>query len=108
MVKQYPHTIKLYPVKGDSMQDNNGNWITPEDGGEPESYPCRMEPRSTAGFVTGVDGTQLTYSSIVYMPLSVPDIQVMTRVSIFKGELLVGVGTVKQFSRGQLNARVWL
>jgi len=108
MVKQYPHTIKLFPVEGGSVKDANGNWkaavaVVPE-----RSYKCRMETRSTAGFITGTDGTQLQFSCIVYMPLPVDDIQVMTRVDIYKGDVLVASGTVKQFSRGQLNARAWL
>jgi hypothetical protein len=107
MVIQYPHTAQC-KIAPPAVQDENGNWITPEPIIAWE-HKGRLEPRSSSAFLQGVDGKQITFTSIFYMPLPVPDIKPESMIEVFDkfGNLMVRE-TAKQFSRGQLNARIWL
>lgn len=102
VVVQYPD-ILTYSIQGTGIQDENGNWIV--DGIDQEfELKCRAEPASGNGLIKNVDGTVINYSWIVYLPLPVEEIAVGTEVTI-ESKLK---DTVKRFSRGQLNARIWL
>lgn len=103
---QYTHTISFTTI-GESYTDDNGNWqpgatIT-------ESYPARCEPVGfgSGGSVKATDGERVQLDWVVYMPLPVNNIGVGTTVTIdMNGQSMTD--TVKRFSKGQFNARVWL
>jgi hypothetical protein len=59
-------------------------------------------------YIIGADGKQITFSSIVYMPIPTKEIKVGMLFEVWDGEKLIVKEDVKQFSKGQLNARVWL
>lgn len=105
MVKQYPHTLKITTVSG-SVQDGNGNWQP----GTPIMVEkvCRAEPNSRNAMVKADDGTQVVFDFTVYMPLPADSIAVGAQVKVYNGDELLGASTVKRFSKGQLNARLWL
>jgi hypothetical protein len=106
MVKQYPHTGKVF-VAESSVKDANGNW--PESSGSLlVETVCRAEPNKGNQYVIGQGGKQITFSSIVYMPIPVQEIKPGMLFEVWDGELLKVREPVKQFSKGQLNARVWL
>jgi hypothetical protein len=101
-VKQYPHTIIASIVPGTTSRDENGNWQP--DASADITYQCRYEPAGGNAFFEMADGQRVNYSGIIYMPVSVDDIPVGTKVTV-TGIL---TETVKRFSRGQLNARAWI
>lgn len=104
MVKQYPHTISITTTA--AATKTNGNWTT---GGESTSDRTgRYEPNSGNEFVTTADGQRIAYDGIVYMPLPQADIAPGSKVVVKNGATVLSQGTVKKFSRGQQNARLWL
>jgi hypothetical protein len=105
MVKQYPHRLVITTV-GASTQDGNGNWQS----GSPVTVEksCRAEPNNKNAQVKTVDGTAIVFDYTVYMPLSVDSIAVGSKVSVYSGAELLSTNTVKRFSKGQLNAQLWL
>lgn len=106
MVLQYPHKAKVF-ASGASAKDENGNWQTAEAELIFES-DCRLEPAKANQYIVGLDGKQITLSAIVYMPRSATPIKPGVFFEVWDEEVLLTRETVKQFSKGQLNARVWL
>lgn len=102
---QYPHSMVLTKV-GSSSQDTNGNWQST--GSTVEERACRAEPNSKNAFITTADGTQVYFDYTLYMPLPAETVAVGTKVEVFDGLDILSTGTVKRFSRGQLNARAWI
>lgn len=105
MVKQYPHTLKITTTAG-SSQDGNGNWV-PGSTSTVEK-PCRAEPNSRNAQVKAADGTAIVFDFTVYMPLPVDAIAVGSKVEVYSGDELLSTNNVKRFTKGQLNARLWL
>ncbi len=106
MVKQYPHTIIFTTISAGTLNETTGNWTVGTTA--TVTKVCRAEINSSNGFVVGPDGTQIRYDWTVYMPLPQSTILPGTTVEIKSGEEVLYRSTVKQFSAGQLNARVWL
>jgi len=107
MVIQYNHIATITTQSTDATQDADGNWIP----GTPASsvdQKCRAESSSGNGYIKGVDGTKIDYSWIVYFSKDVPFINTGSQITVMNGTEKVLTDTVKRFSRGQLNARVWL
>lgn len=106
MVTQYPDTITFKSLP-DSVQDSEGNWIT----GDPveTSGKCRAESYTSNGFITTIGGERTDFAWVVYMPSGAARIKEGTDVTVVNelGETLCN-DTVKRFSRGQLNVRIWL
>lgn len=67
MILQYPNTGKVY-LPGASTKGSDGNWSESSLELQLESK-CRVEPNKGNQYVIGQDGKQITFSSIVYMPL---------------------------------------
>lgn len=105
MVTQYPHILKTKVING-STQDSNGDWT----GGTETDVEtaCRFEPNSKNGFIKADDGSQVVYDGIVYLPLPATEIAPGTTVEVTSGAIVLSKDTVKRFSAGQLNAKVWL
>lgn len=85
----------------------DGQWVP----GEPVTEVmevCRAEPAGPNGFVITPDGTRIDAAWVVYFPHSVARISLGVALEIYQDEELIITDTVKQFYRGQLNARVWL
>lgn len=105
MVKQYPYAGKAI-VTGDSVKVGS-SWIEAEPTTILETK-CRVEPARSSQYLQGQDGKSITYNSIVYMPIPSVDLKPGTLFEVWDGEKLIVREMVKQYSRGQLNARVWL
>jgi hypothetical protein len=104
-MKQYPHTIIFTTVTGGTV-NSSGDWV----GGTESSVTknCRAEVNSKNGMIITPGGTQVKYDWTVYMERGVkmaPGTKVEVRDEA--SEVLCK-STVKQFSQGQLNQRVWL
>lgn len=104
MVVQYPHIIEITSVSGQTKV--NGNWTT----GTPSTNTTngRYEPKSGNGTVVGADGERINYDGIVYLPLPQTAVAPGAKVVVKDGAAVLLQSTVKRFSAGQLNARIWL
>ncbi len=105
MLTQYIHTISL-TNHADSTSDGNGNY-TPG-GTTTVEKVCRAEPSGGSGYIKTADGQAINYNWIVYMPLPQDKIKEGTLVTVMDGEEVIASDNVLRFSRGQLNARLWL
>ena len=105
MVKQYPHTISI-TTKSGSTKDGNGNWTSGTD--TTVDKAGRYEPRSGNGYINDADGSRIYYDGIVYFPLPQSTLAPGTKVVVKNGAEVLCTSTVKRFSAGQLNARIWL
>lgn len=105
MVKQYLHTLTVTATAA-ATKNGSGNWVP---GSETTvDYACRAEPSKGNVFVTGDDGEKIYYEWVVYLPLPVNDFVPGTSVTLKNGASVLSSNQVKRFSRGQLNARIWL
>jgi hypothetical protein len=106
VIKQYPHILKVKRLS-ESVQDGSANWVSGPALPDIE-YKCRLEPRSNSSVLALADGTTVNVQALVYMPNTVQIISPGTSVEIYDGDLQIAKGSVLQFNRGQLNARLWL
>lgn len=105
MVSQYPHGLVITTATG-SVQDGNGNWLPGSTSTRVKA--CRAEPNGKNAMIKTVDGTSIVFDFTVYLPLPIDTVAVGSKVEVYNGEELLSQNTVKRFSRGQLNARLWL
>lgn len=105
MVTQYPHTATA-TINSDAITLPNGD-IQPGTT-TTVSFKCRVEPSTGYGTVKTQDGTALDYAWKVYGK-NIPVLAFGTDVEIKDNQgRIVCKDTVKQFSKGQLNTRLWL
>jgi hypothetical protein len=106
MVEQYPDTAIVTIVYGSTTLQNGD--IIPGSTSE-KTFKCRQEPAGKGGFIIAADGTQIAFSSTVYAGVNTSEVTEGARVQITNraGETVL-IGTVKRFSRGQLNCRLWV
>lgn len=100
----YPHTITIQ-AKATGSRDTSGNWIAGADA-EPAQYKCRYEVDGVKT-ITGPDGKRIEVAAIVYMDRTGAIIPEGAKVEVLWGGGLV-TGTVKKFSPGLMNSRLWL
>lgn len=106
MVKQYPDTATVtYASEATTLPNGDivpGQTIT-------DTFKCRQEPAGRGGFITASDGTQIAFSSNVYADKRTEIVPVGAQISVIDKDANETVsGTVKRFSRGQLNCRLWV
>lgn len=110
---QYKH-CGYVQVATEATRDTNGNWIAGTEEDDPLEFKCRAEPQSGNGYIQGIDGAKVNYSYIVYCPLDTPNVPVGSTIKIVTEpetdwtDEVYFTDTVKRFSRGQLNVRLWL
>ena len=100
--------MKVAGAVANSTQDSNGDWVQGTQDADIAEIRCRYETKDGNGYVTNESGVQIAYDAIVYMPLPVETIAIGAQVSIEDNGVPITKQEVKHFSRGQLNARVWL
>jgi hypothetical protein len=105
-VSQYPHRLIAMQYESEAVQDENGDWV-PQNSSLIDQA-CRAEPNSKGGFIPVADGKSYLFEWVVYLPLPVTELKLGTKVTIEWNGQEFGKGTVQRFSRGQLNARIWL
>ena len=103
---QYPHLASVFE-NIEAYQDANGNWVS---GGttEAKTFKCRAEVAigTNDGLIQGADGAAINFNWIVYCPLSTP--LITTGATIMVYGVMHTADSVKRYSRGQLNIRLWL
>lgn len=106
MVTQYPHTATV-TIYTDPVTLPNGD-IEPGTSST-SSFKCRLEPASRGGYVKAQDGTRIDFSWVVYCKKNTGILPVGAQVEVKDDQdRTLCLDTVKQFSQGQLNSRVWL
>lgn len=106
VVNQYPHKI-LFSSATDSTRDADGNWIAGTTGVQLDK-DCRAEVNGSSGYIVSPDGSRIDFAWLVYLPLPVDPVAEGTSVTVKDGDVTIATDTVKRFSKGQLNARIWL
>lgn len=109
-MKQYPHLLYGASATGDSTRDNDGNWNTLT-----TTYPlisvCREETDGRGQEIQGADGKFHKYSSVIYLPLSSPDVE-FGRIIYVRDSSTVTTdrikGSVLKFDRSQMHCRLWV
>jgi hypothetical protein len=103
---QYPHTIRIN-VSSPNTRDENGNPI--KGSVSTTEYRGRFEINSQAALVRSVDGQQIVYDGIIYMPKPEGPVAYGVGVEVIdeKGNVKAK-GKVVQYSEGFFNARIWL
>ena len=117
MVKQYPHYLYYKQLSGDSYQDDDNNWVTPDPTWALHSM-CREETNGAGRQINGIDGKAIVFSSSVYMPKDTVKIPEGTEILVSgsDSEYEVGKeqgpirvkGTILKFDPNQLNCRLWV
>lgn len=109
MVTQYPDTIS-FAIPAEATL-SSGEW-TPGGAGSTVQAQGRYESASGSAMVTVADGKRVSYSGIVYLPITAPIIPEGTDVTIVEKRPGIADKTFKQtvlrFHRGQLNTRIWV
>lgn len=108
-MKQYPHAL-YSDVLSESTQDGDGNWS------EQTLVPtllsvCREETDGRGSEVQSADGNYHQYASIIYLPLSAPDIAEGTVIYVRNSSTATAdriKGPAVKFDRGQLHCRLWV
>lgn len=103
-VSQYPHTIEVYITTGSTK--TAGNWSPGT--ATLRQTAGRYEPKSGNGTIEAADGSRINYDGIVYLPLPQQAVAPGAKVVVKNGAEVLLQSTVKRFSAGQLNARIWL
>lgn len=111
MVTQYNHYLFVQTVGGESVQDENGNWVTPEPGWSFHSM-CREETNGKGAQIQTVDGKAIVYSSLIQLPQGTARITENTPVIVSETNNAQGVIRIKgpalKFDNGQLHCRIWV
>lgn len=96
MVVQYPHIIRF-------TAKNQVTLAT-------VSYEGKGRLEESGNALVGLNTQGHTIKAIFYMPppASATLIKIGQKVDIYDGETLLMSDTVKNFVKGQLNARIWL
>lgn len=94
---QYPHTAKI----------RVNNWSLNTD--QVIELRCRIEEaRKINSVMHGFNDSDDVPKKIVYFPLPIEFYEIGTPVEVYNGTRLLHSDKIKEFSKGQLNARMWL
>ena len=105
-VSQYPHRVSL-SAKASSVLDDNGNWVSAD--AAQVDLVGRAEVASANAIIAGSDGQQIKAKWIVYLPLPIDFVRVGCDIEVWQEDTnKILTDTVKRFSKGQLNARIWV
>lgn len=103
MVIKKPHILSYTSVPAPT-KDGNGDWIVPENSGEPSSLECRAVPNGNGRTINTQDGVNVVYSWKIYLDKDCPSFAYGQRIEL----LGIGSGEVKMFKRGQFSATLWV
>lgn len=105
MVKYYTDTVKV-TVTAPSVKDASGNYTLPTT--TTTEVKGRWEANGKGLYVAAMNGEQIVYSGIVYLPKGTAQPPYGAKVEVYRDGLLAAKGQVQNFSAGQLNCRLWL
>lgn len=107
---RYPHKLKFNVIGSESepYQDGNGDWLIPTNTETEVELSCRAEPNGQGKVIAGEDGNSLVYSWSVYMAKDAVKVEYGQAIEVYNGAELLAKGNCLMFSRGQMNARLWV
>lgn len=107
---RYPHKLKFNIVGSESepYQDDNGDWVVPENTTTEVELSCRAEPNGQGKMIAGVDGNNLVYAWTIYLAKDAMKLEYGQAVQVYNGTELLASGSCIMFSRGQMNSRLWV
>lgn len=113
MVKRFPHILKITynPEPLEATQDENGNWVVPEQPEKEEiELDCRFEPNVRQNYVTNeADGQRVIFNFVLYLDKNSIKVEAMQEVELLgESNELVYKGRSIRFHKGQLHNRVWI
>jgi len=113
MVRQYPHYLFVVGSGAESVQDENGNWVTPSDSPSegPEGVPCREETDGRGSEIQVAGGTFHRFTSLVLLPKGAQKVEAGTTVFVANdadGKDVRIQGVVLKYDVGQLHNRLWV
>lgn len=104
---RYPHVLQ--GAAGTvAVQDENGYYPAEETLQWQTLSLCRSEVNGSGNKVSGVDGSDTVYSSMVFLPLSAPNVAAGTVVRIMQDGAERIKGQVLRHERLQMHSRIWL
>lgn len=108
MAKQYPHILYSVQIASDSARDDDGNWIEGSPS-ETELSICREVTDGKGKEIVSGDGTCHVYASIIFLPLSSPEVTEGTEVFVKDDAGKTRIkGKVLKFDKGQFHSRLWV
>lgn len=108
MVDRFPHTVSVFVSGNTPVRDSNGDWL-PNQPLLSFIVKGRAESSTGNGYITDVDGKQISYSWVIYFGnTSMSNIPTGSTIFVDTSSNNVLTGTVKRFSKGQLNCRAWV
>lgn len=110
MIIQYPHILRFDIVTGGVEEiDENGDTVIVPGQATTIEVKCRFEPNADGQVIVSADGAKLEFGWIVYMPLDQIVVESGIMIRGYTGDdQLIAEGDVKRYSKGQLNARLWV
>ena len=110
MFSQYPHILYKLDASGDSTQDADGNFTAQTMTPSMVSL-CREKTDGHGKELMGTDVKLHVYTSVIFLPVSCPDLLYGTIVYVRDSETATADrirGPVLKFDRGQMHCRLWL
>lgn len=102
---------EILQVKGipEAIQDANGDWVQGSETDFKTVSYCRDEPNDSGKTITGAEGEQITFSSIIQLPEDCPEIKRGEKIRILNesGEIILE-GSALRFKRYRKNSRLWV
>lgn len=110
MVKQYPHYLFAL-IGGDTVQDENGDWVQPGEAAKQFISTCREETDGRGTEIKVADGTFHKITSLIQLPKGSPKVEI--GITVFVTNDPDGMdarikGIVLKFDNGQLHNRLWV
>jgi hypothetical protein len=110
LIEQYPHYLFAILSGGESAQDKNGNWITPEPTVVYVSR-CREEPPGRGTKLQVAGGAFHSFSAVVQLPKGGKKVAVGTTVIVSNDASCEDIriqGETLGFDEGQLHSMLYL
>lgn len=106
MVTQYPDSITI-TVTGEPTQDSVSGFGAASTESTDYTFQCRAEKNTKGFFIRGVDGSQIDYAFVIYMPRTATNLPIGSKYVLTKGTEQYA-GRIKDANNGQLNSMIWL
>lgn len=92
--------------QAESTQDGQGNVIPGAE--QKQEFAGRFELNTKGAFIIGDNGKRIEHTGVFYAPLNIGSVPLGATAKVLKHDGGAFEAVVQQFSRGQLNARIWL
>lgn len=105
---RYEDILFVKPVF-EAVQDEAGDWITPEGSDFVRVAYCRDEPNGSGSTISGTDGNKIVFSSVVQLPDDCPEILPGQEIRVVhESGTVILEGKALRFKRYRKNARLWV